>query len=308
MMEKIKSFYHRRRDWVWLVIAILVVLFATGNVPNPITQKSMVDSFDGKGLAVADMAMNESVGRGGGGMPMNDYIEPGFVPDQEEKIRKNASLNLEVEKSDYSDTKLAIDKLMTEHKGFYTYKNESVHTRNQADYYTYRINIKFDKDNFDTIIEEFRILGDVKYFSIDASDLTAQYYDVASYKEAAEQVKSRVQALLARATEIDDIISIETKLASLQRQIDGYQKQLTNLDRQTEYSQLSLTVSEKMGYVQSFYEMTKLRDLFRNIVQSIDRLFVQFSKLFGYLIVIVVIWGIYRGVKKVRFRKRRNLE
>jgi len=305
-MEKIKSFYRRKRDWVWLVIAILIILFATGNIPAPISQNSISNDFYGKGM-IDEMAMTESLGRGGG-VPKNDYIEPGFVPDQEEKIRKNASLNLEVEKSDYSDTKLAINDLMTKHDGFYTYKNESVNTRNQADYYTYNINIKFNKENFDTIVEEFRLLGDVKYFSVDASDLTAQYYDVASYKEAAEQVKYRVQTLLARATEIDDIISIETKLASLQRQIDSYQRQLTNLDRQTEYSQLSLTISEKLGYVQSFYEMTKLRDLFRNTVQSFDRLFVQFSKLFGYLIVIVVIWEIYRGVKKVRFRKRRNLE
>ena len=308
MIDKIKSFYHRKRDWVWLGIVVVVIIIATNSSPG-LYQKATSNNVFGydKGMVMEDSVMAvESLGRGGGGM--NGYIEPGRVADQEEKIRKNASLNLEVDKSDYNQTKLTIDNLLIKHDGFYTYKNESVFTNNQADYYSYNINIKFNKNNFDQVVEEFKALGEVKYFSVDASDLTTQYYDVDAYKQSAEQVKYRVQALLARATAIEDIISIETKLADLQRQIDNYQRQLTNIDRQTEYSQLTLTVTEKVGYVQSFYEMTKLRELFRNVVQSIDRLFVQFSQLFGYLIVILVILGIYRVVKKIRYRKRRNLE
>jgi hypothetical protein len=307
MIEKIKNFYRRRRDWVWLGIAIVVIIVATNGSPA-LYQKATSNNVFGydKGMMMEDSMMAvESVGRGGS---MNDFVEPGQVPDQEENFRKNASLNLEVEKSDYTETKIEVDNLLDKYKGFYTHKNESVMTRNNADYHTYNINIKFNKDNFDSIIEEFKVLGEVKYFSIDASDLTAQYYDVDAYKKSAEQVKARVQALLARATDIEDIITIETKLANLQRQIDNYQRQLTNIDRQTEYSQLSLTITEKMGYVQSFYEMTKLRELFRNVVQSIDNVFVKFSSLFGYLLVIFVAWLVYRGAKKFKSRPRRREE
>lgn len=43
--------------------------------------------------------------------------------------------------------------------------------------------------------------------------------------------------------------------------------------------------------------MTKLRDLFKNVVGSVDNLFVLFSKLFGYLVIILIIWAIYRWLK-----------
>jgi len=309
-MDKIKTFYHRRRDWVWLVIAIVIIIVATGNFPSTKYQNATSNSmigYDGGEMMMEDSAMDvKSMGRGA--MIDGDFIEPSSIEDQEEKIRKNASLNLEVEKSDYVDIKLAVDSLIDKHEGFYTHKNESVTTRNNADYYTYRINIKFKKDAFDSIIEEFRVLGEIKYFSINASDLTAQYYDTAAYQDAAKQVKARVQALLARANDIEDIISIETKLADLQRRIDNYQRQLTNIDRQTEYSQLSLTVTEKLGYTQSFYEMTKFKQLFKNVIQSIDNVFVKFSRLFGYLLVIFIIWLIYRGVKRYKARPRRRIE
>lgn len=256
MWEKIKGFYQRRRDLVWLVIAIIIVLTVVSNGQSPISlsQKSvggfyatdMEESAVAPGVSI-DMVRDSSY------MPTPNYgSEPGQVAGQEEKIRKNASLNLEVEKANYNQTKNDIDGLIMKHEGFYIYKNESVSTYNQADYRTYSINIKFAKDNFDQIVDEFKALGEVRGFNVDATDLTTQYYDTLAYKESAEKVRDRVQALLGQTQNINDIISVESKLADLQRQIDNYQRQLTNLDRQTEYSQLTLMVAEKLGYTQSF--------------------------------------------------------
>ena len=44
MIEKIKNFYRRRRDWVWLGIAIVVIIVATNGSPA-LYQKATSNMF-----------------------------------------------------------------------------------------------------------------------------------------------------------------------------------------------------------------------------------------------------------------------
>ncbi len=308
MWERIKSFCQRHNNAIWVIVIIIIVLVISGDLPMTYSQK-VAGNYPMNDVALLEESygLGAPASRTGIVPPSDGYSESGMVVDQDPKIRKSGYLNLEVAKEDYGAVKSNIDVLIGKHKGFYVNKNESAHTYNQADYHTYSISIKFPKDSFDSALEELKSLGEVKNFNIDASDVTAQYYDIVAYKEAAEKVRDRIQVLLGQTQNINDIISIESKLADLQRQIDSYQQQLANMDRQTEYSQVSVTVTEKLGYTESFYEMTKLRDLFKNMVNSIDQVFVKFSRVFGYLLLILIIWGIYKVVRKIRLRRKQKL-
>lgn len=309
--QTLKDFYQRKKDVIIIAGIVIALLFYFSGKNGPIISKQ--SNFGGSSSKTTGLSLSSS----SAGFPMSegfsDSIDKsryassptynnnaGEVPNVDKKIQKTAYLNLEVEKSDYNSAKKKINAALNNYNGFYVSQNEAKETYNNADYRTYFISIKFPKDKFDQAVNELKAVGELKNLSIDASDLTSQYYDTKGYLDSNIAVKNRIQKLLDQTTNITDIINIEQKLADLQRQIDSYQSQLTNIDRQTDYSQISVTLKEKRGYVESVYEMTKLRDLFRNSVRSFDNVFVLVSNLIGYAILFLIVWGAYKLIKKFR--------
>jgi len=54
-------------------------------------------------------------------------------------------------------------------------------------------------------------------------------------------------------------------LSEIQMRIDSYQQQLMNMDRQTDYSTITLTMTEKKDLASAFTEMTGIKELIRNV-------------------------------------------
>jgi hypothetical protein len=319
IIQKLKDFYYHKKDFVLFVIIFLILFVAFSlsrtmlATKSVIKQRSDTANYVSNGSLSLDYEPSEPMvsesfsltKKRGYSPPIINNDEVGLVEGVDKKIKKVATLNLEVEKKNYDSAKNNIGQVLTKYNGFYTAQNEQKTTWNNADYRTYYITIKFPKDKFDQAVNELKILGELKQLSINANDLTTQYYDTKGYLDNTIAVKARIQKLLDQAEEIEEIITIEQKLADLQRQIDNYQHQLNNIDRQTDYSQISITLAEKRGYVESIYEMTKLKDLFRNTMQSFNNVFVMISNLIGYLILFLIVWGAYKGIKRI---KRKNLE
>lgn len=292
--ERIKKVYKEKKDFIWLFV-ILVAAFYIISGPAPrYFAGGVAETFTAKSLQMETPAMAEAIsydyGRG---------YEVGYT-EAEKRIRKTAYLNLEVEKESYDDGKKQIESIIDQNEGFYISKNEYKDSWQNAEYRTYFVSFKVPKENFDSAIEQLKKTARLQNINIQAEDLTTYYEDLDAELESEKAVKKKIQDLLDKATEIEDIIQIEEKLSEIQKRIDDIQRQLINIERQTEYSQISITLQEKRDIPSAIEEMTGIKELIRNAIKSFDSLFVLISRLFGYAVAVLIIWLGYKGYKKIR--------
>tara|TARA_B100001971_G_C18110054_1_gene493678 strand:- start:234 stop:1010 length:777 start_codon:yes stop_codon:yes gene_type:complete len=254
-----------------------------------------VDDMSAGGFAVERAVSSKSIAS----MPPM-YDEAEFYPDEERKIRKNANMNIEVEGDEYKQSIQEIKNIIERNNGFFTNENEYKSFYNKKEYRTYSITLKVPVENFDAAAEQLKLIGDVKNYNSYSNDMTTQYMDTKAYLESYEKEKAKIEQLLDRAEKIEDIIKIEDKLNQLQRTIDSYQRQLKNIDRVTDYSQISVSIQEKRPVSEAIYTMTGLKQLLRNVISSFDTLFVFISSIIGWVIGLLIVYGVYKGFKRLR--------
>lgn len=84
-------------------------------------------------------------------------------------------------------------------------------------------------------------------YSESATDVTENYYDTALRLSTQQEKMARLQELLKNATEMSDLLEIESAIADTQYQLDSYQTRLNSLDKQVTYSTVDIYVREALG-------------------------------------------------------------
>lgn len=93
---------------------------------------------------------------------------------------------------------------------------------------------------FEPLLEVARRLGRLIGEKVEATDVTRQHRDIRIRLENALQSRGRLLAILERATEVEDILKIETELRRLSEEIERYQAELRGLDDLIAFSTIEL--------------------------------------------------------------------
>ena len=102
--------------------------------------------------------------------------------------------------------------------------------------------IRVPSDLYDAMLSELSDLGTVLRRTETAEDVTSRYYDLESRLETQNELLRTYRSYLARAQNIDEIMSVERHIAELQREIDFIGNQFRNLSGRIEYSTITLQV------------------------------------------------------------------
>lgn len=100
-------------------------------------------------------------------------------------------------------------------------------------------------DNFQDTIDQIKGVGKFLGWNTTSKSHDAEYVDLQARLKSAQLQLAAYNALLARATSIQDIITIEQQVAQVQQEIEQYQGQLNYLDSVTQYSTVTVALSEK---------------------------------------------------------------
>ncbi|MBQ7359072.1 MAG: DUF4349 domain-containing protein [Lachnospiraceae bacterium] len=79
-------------------------------------------------------------------------------------------------------------------------------------------------------------------------NISRQYYDTSARIEALEIQQDRLLDMLAAATEIEDMITIESRLSEVQYQLNSAKTSLASMDADVAFSTITVNVSEVMEY------------------------------------------------------------
>ena len=107
--------------------------------------------------------------------------------------------------------------------------------------------IRVPSPSYEEMLAELTGFGRVIRRSENAEDVTLRYYDLESRLETKLELLKTYQSYLSRARNIEEIMTVESRIADLQQEIDWTGTQLRNLANLVDYSTIDLEVSGPPG-------------------------------------------------------------
>lgn len=148
----------------------------------------------------------------------------------------NAHLNLEVR--NVSNAVAQAVALTEQHGGFVEQKSDSGETSGS-------VTLRIPSKSFNAAIAGLEGLGTVTYRNVSGEDVTEQYIDIEARLKNKIVLRDRLQQLLEKATEVKDILAIETELNRVQSDIDSMEGRIKSLKGQVDYATVYLRLQRK---------------------------------------------------------------
>ncbi|TCL59989.1 uncharacterized protein DUF4349 [Kineothrix alysoides] len=145
--------------------------------------------------------------------------------------------------------------------------------------------------NFVTAVSD---ISNVTSRSENTQDITLQYVDTESHKEALEVEQERLLELLEKAESMEDIIAIESRLSEVRYQLQSMESQLRTYDNLVDYSTVYLTISEVEVLTPSL-QVSAWERISVGFISSMNSVGNGIKNFFIYLIIwlpYIVVWAI----------------
>ena len=161
---------------------------------------------------------------------------------QSAKIEQTGTLDLAVKKGALARTMTGLTNLAGSVGGFVANSQSQNGTGSGSAYGTITMDVPVN--DFAAVLKATERYGKTSNLSTSATDVTGQYVDLQARLTALEDSRQQYLTILAKATSIGDILSVQEQLDSIQQQIEQLQGQLQLLTSQTSYSKVTVTVNE----------------------------------------------------------------
>lgn len=238
------------------------------------------------------------------------------VQDTSRKLIRNVNMNVETENF---DELLATVEARVKALGGYI---EDSSTYNGSSYYGNQkrdanMTIRIPADKLDEFLSHVSSESNVISKSENVSDVTLQYVDMESHKEALLAEQDSLLRLMEQAETVEDIITLESRLTDVRYQIESMESRLRAMDNQVTYSTVYLyvnevtkltpvkeqTVWEKIatGFTESLYEVGD------GILNFVIGIIINLPHLIIWAVVICIIVLIIKKIIKKRKQKKEAL-
>jgi len=196
--------------------------------------------------------------------------------DLERKIVMTAYVRVRVENLDEADS--FIKDLMKKYNAYASSTDINDNSRSYS--------IRVPSSAYKAAIDEINGIGRLLGRSESAEDVTLRYYDLEGRLATKKELLKTFQSYLGKAKTIDEILSVEKRIAELQYEIEGTGKELRNLANRVDYATIDLSV---LGPIASSpYRGPTLAERLKELFGS----FGNFLSIMVTIIIGIVIFGI----------------
>ena len=156
-----------------------------------------------------------------------------FTNDNEDrKLIRRANIRIKVEDIDAAD--IFVTDLMEKHSA---YSSSTVFDKS-----SYRYTIRVPAFTYKAFLTGMDSIGTLLNRSESVEDATVHYYDLEGRLETQKELLKTFQSYLGKAKNIEEILSVEKRIAELQRDLDGTGKNLRNLSNRIDYATIELVI------------------------------------------------------------------
>lgn len=252
--------------------------------PEPAPAPAPTDS----GVALApDMAADKAA-------PSTSVAPAQDATPVQRKIIQTANLQIEVKDLKNSNDKILI--LVDKFKGFVASSNNWVDPNNQQfSSFTLRIPV----NGFYPALSQLEKMGLVKQRTMGGQDVTEEYIDVDSRLKNLKLQEERYREILAKASKVQDVLDVERELERVRAEIESLQNRMNYLNNQVSLATIDVQLSEPQPITSSNVGIFKaLRQSLRAMVDSFYSIIVHLGTFLPYLILLVVIFVVYRQFRR----------
>ena len=264
---------------------------------------SVTPSEDGMEESAVEESVPEEGTTGSSNVEMNE------IPNSNRKLIKTVDMQVETTEFDVLVSKLT-DKVSAA-GGYIEQSDVYGNTGNYGDVRRANYTIRVPKNKLDNFLEAVAENSNITRKSESVEDVTLQYVDVQSKKEALEVERQRLLELIQEAQDIDTVLVIESKLTDIRYELESLESRLRTYDNQVDYSTVHINVVEVKVYTPPKSE-SRLDKMVDGFVSSVKGVVVDVIDFFiGFIIILpyLVVWGliIFAFVSVVKFfRKKRK--
>jgi hypothetical protein len=213
------------------VFALAPLLLAAACGAGYAPQNAAMKTASGGGLQYAQAAMEaafDAPAAGAGAGDGADYAAG--AGGAERKLVKKANLRIRTEEIAAAEKSLLA--LME------TYRAWSASTTAYENSRSYTL--RMPASSYEVFLAGLAGLGRLQSKTETAEDVTLQYYDLEGRLATKQELLKTFQGYLSRANDIDEIMTVERRIAELQQEIDWTGTQLRNLAHLVDYSTIEL--------------------------------------------------------------------
>ncbi len=234
-----------------LVVAGLIGLIATngglsgsGNDEPASAQRALATpAAGGDGLDYQTTGAMGATGSGGEEAAADDsfgLIVPGSAPQGSDvsKIIRDGTMSIQVAKDGFSDGFAAVTRIAQNNGGFVL----SSQIRGQR---TGTLTLRIPAKRFDDAMLALRDIGVVQAQSITGKDVTAQFIDLRARLQNAIGQRTALRNLMARATTIQETITVQNRLSGVELLVEQIQGQLNFIEDQVAEATVRVEIHEK---------------------------------------------------------------
>jgi len=165
----------------------------------------------------------------------------GRAPAQTAAIISTGTVSLT--EPDVQKARFALDALVTSHQGQIT--DEKTATGKDGEVTNSRMTVRVPSGEFSDVMDAVEKLGNLVSSTSSSEDVTTQVIDIGVRVRAQEKSLSRIEALLAQAQNLNEVIRIESELSRRQADLDSLKQQQTWLADQTSLSTITVFMEKE---------------------------------------------------------------
>ncbi|MCR4728819.1 MAG: DUF4349 domain-containing protein [Lachnospiraceae bacterium] len=187
-----------------------------------------------------------------GGLYTTDNSQAEILNDSARKRIVNYNLNVETE--DFDNLLAALQQRVNFYGGYF----ESIDTNNGSYYYDKNygnqrysyINIRIPSNKAEEFVNFVGENANITSKGLSSQDITLNYVDTESKRNTYKIELERLLALLEKAETIEDIITLEDRIAMVRYKLESMESQLRTYDNLVDYTQVYLYISEVKQYTE----------------------------------------------------------
>lgn len=160
------------------------------------------------------------------------------------KVVRTADVALEVPRDRVPATLTELSRLASVHRGFVS--GSSSATTREAPYGT--VTLRVPTGDLETVLAAIGRLGTVVSSDSRGEDVTGEVTDVEARLRSLTAARSQLQALLARAKTVGEVLAVQEQVTEVQTQIEQLQGRQKSLADRTTYATVTVSVTRTGGH------------------------------------------------------------
>lgn len=165
-----------------------------------------------------------------------------------------------------------------------------------------RLVLGVPSDKLDGVLTELSRIGTVSYRSSQSQDVTDTYVDTEARVATMQAGVDRLRALLAKATSLEQIITLESELTRRQADLDALRARLAELDKRVAQSEVTVTLwtSDVEPVVDDDGFLDGLRGAWDAFLSSLTVIFTGLAVLLPWIVIALIAALVVRRVLRRR--------